>query len=57
MFEIEKNKEDLNLTAGRSVACVDRKGNGKYGYTYQIMVDQRGFMRLKIKRLRINQLA
>ena len=31
MFEIEKNKEDLNLTAGRSVACVDRKGNGKYG--------------------------
>ena len=31
MFEIEKNKEDLNLTAGRSVACVDRKGNGEYG--------------------------
>ena len=31
MFEIEKNKEDLNLTAGRSVACVDREGNGKYG--------------------------
>ena len=31
MFEIEKNKEDLNLTAGRSVACVDRRGNGKYG--------------------------
>ena len=31
MFEIEKNKEDLNLTAGRSVACVDRKGDGKYG--------------------------
>ena len=31
MFEIEKNKEDLNLTAGRSVACVDRKGNGAYG--------------------------
>ena len=28
MFEIKKNKEDLNLTAGRSVACVDRKGNG-----------------------------
>ena len=26
MFEIEKNKEDLNLTAGRSVVCVDRKG-------------------------------
>ena len=31
MFEIEKNKEDLNLTAGRSVACVDREGNGRYG--------------------------
>ena len=31
MFEIDKNKEDLNLTAGRSVACVDRKGNGEYG--------------------------
>ena len=31
MFEIDTNKEDLNLTAGRSVACVDRKGNGEYG--------------------------
>ena len=31
LFEIEKNKEELNLTAGRSVACVDRKGNGEYG--------------------------
>ncbi len=31
MFEIEKNKKELNLTAGRSVACVDRKGNGEYG--------------------------
>jgi hypothetical protein len=31
MFEIDKNKEDLNLTAGRSVACVDRKGSGEYG--------------------------
>ncbi len=31
LFEIEKNKTDLNLTAGRSVVCVDRKGNGKYG--------------------------
>ena len=31
MFEIEKNKEELNLTAGRSVACVDREGNGEYG--------------------------
>ena len=31
MFEIDANQEDLNLTAGRSVACVDRKGNGEYG--------------------------
>ncbi len=31
MFEIDINKEDLNLTAGRSVACVDRKGDGEYG--------------------------
>ena len=31
MFEIDTNKEDLNLTAARSVACVDRKGNGEYG--------------------------
>ena len=25
LFELEKNKENLNLTAGRSVVCVDRK--------------------------------
>ena len=31
LFEIKKNKENLNLTAGRSVACVDRKGDGSYG--------------------------
>ena len=31
LFEIEKNKIDLNLTAGRSVVCVDRNGNGQYG--------------------------
>ena len=31
LFSLEKNKEDLNYTAGRSVACVDRQGNGKYG--------------------------
>jgi len=31
LFEIEKNSKDLNLTAGRSVVCVDRKGNGEYG--------------------------
>ena len=31
LFEIEKNQRDLNLTAGRSVVCVDRKGDGNYG--------------------------
>tara|TARA_B100000941_G_scaffold286580_1_gene260386 strand:- start:346 stop:1776 length:1431 start_codon:yes stop_codon:yes gene_type:complete len=32
LFEIEKNKESLNLTAGRSVVCVDRNGDGAYGF-------------------------
>ncbi len=31
LFELEKNKENINLTAGRSVVCVDRKGDGEYG--------------------------
>ena len=31
IFEQKKNQTDLNFTAGRSVVCVDRKGNGKYG--------------------------
>ena len=31
LFELGKNKENLNLTAGRSVVCVDRKGDGEYG--------------------------
>ena len=31
LFELEENKENLNLTAGRSVVCVDRKGDGEYG--------------------------
>ncbi len=31
LFELENNRKNLNLTAGRSVVCVDRKGNGKYG--------------------------
>ena len=30
-FEIQKNQDSLNLTAGRSVVCVDRDGSGKYG--------------------------
>ncbi len=30
-FELEKNSKNLNLTAGRSVVCVDRNGSGKYG--------------------------
>ena len=29
-FEIKENLESLNLTAGRSVTCVDRTGLGKY---------------------------
>jgi len=31
IFEQKKNQSDLNFTAGRSVVCVDREGNGKYG--------------------------
>ena len=31
LFEKDINKKNLNLTAGRSVVCVDRNGNGKYG--------------------------
>ncbi len=30
-FELDKNFRNLNLTAGRSVVCVDRNGSGKYG--------------------------
>ena len=32
LFELPKNQNNLNLTAGRSVVCVDRKGDGKYGF-------------------------
>ena len=31
LFEKEINQSDLNLTAGRSVVCVDREGKGNYG--------------------------
>ncbi len=31
LFEKGINKKNLNLTAGRSVVCVDRNGDGKYG--------------------------
>ena len=31
IFEKDINKKNLNLTAGRSVVCVDRNGDGKYG--------------------------
>ena len=31
LFLLEKNKKNLNYTAGRSVACADRQGDGKYG--------------------------
>ena len=30
-FELDQNLKNLNLTAGRSVVCVDREGLGKYG--------------------------
>ncbi|MEM6283183.1 MAG: CRTAC1 family protein [Chloroflexota bacterium] len=31
LFTLPMNQEDLNFTAGRSVACVDRMGTGRYG--------------------------
>ncbi len=31
LFELEINQKNLNKTAGRSVVCVDRNGNGAYG--------------------------
>ena len=31
LFKLEKNSKNSNLTAGRSVACIDRNGDGKYG--------------------------
>ena len=31
LFELEINLKNLNLTAGRSVVCVDRNGDGAYG--------------------------
>lgn len=32
LFSLPQNREALNLTAGRSVACVDRNGDGRYGF-------------------------
>ncbi len=32
LFSLPENQNALNLTAGRSVICVDRKGTGKYGF-------------------------
>ena len=31
IFSFKENQSNLNLTAGRSVACVDRRGKGNYG--------------------------
>ena len=31
LFELKRNQSNLNLTAGRSVVCVDRNGDGAYG--------------------------
>lgn len=32
LFSLRHNQKTLNLTAGRSVACVDRNGDGRYGF-------------------------
>ncbi|MGY2800470.1 CRTAC1 family protein [Thermostichus sp. MS-CIW-25] len=32
LFSLPQNQDALNLTAGRSVACVDRLGQGSYGF-------------------------
>ncbi|WP_218083104.1 CRTAC1 family protein [Anthocerotibacter panamensis] len=32
LFSLPENQDALNLTAGRSVACVDRRGDGRYGF-------------------------
>jgi hypothetical protein len=32
LFSLPMHQDVLNLTAGRSVACVDRFGNGRYGF-------------------------
>ena len=48
LFELEKNQENLNLTAGRSVVCVDRKGDGEYGIYVANYGGPTGFMRLKM---------
>jgi hypothetical protein len=32
LFSLEMHKDALNLTAGRSVVCIDRNGDGIYGF-------------------------
>lgn len=32
LFSLTQNSDALNLTSGRSVACVDRTGNGRYAF-------------------------
>ena len=32
LFGLPENQDALNLTAGRSVACVDRQGTGQYSF-------------------------
>lgn len=32
LFSLPEHQEALNLTAGRSVVCVDRTGSGRYGF-------------------------
>ena len=37
LFEVGDNWVAKNLTAGRSVTCVDRLGDGRYGIMFQTM--------------------
>jgi hypothetical protein len=43
LFSLPENQDALNPTAGRSVICIDRNGNGKYGF---VVANYGGPMRL-----------
>ena len=49
LFEDSINKQSLNFIAGRSVACVDRMGNGKILFMYLIMEGLQDFIVFKEK--------
>ena len=50
LFEDSINKQSLNFIAGRSVACVDRMGNGKILFMYLIMEGLQDFIVFKEKK-------